>query len=80
MVRTRRITAAGDAFSGAHHDEDTAELHVPSLQRVARCDGCGYDFGVREVTELHDGNHDGLTFFDGDILCRRCCGAAGIEY
>jgi hypothetical protein len=79
-VRTRRIPAAGDAFSGAPHDEDTAEMHVPSLQSVARCDGCGYDFGVREVTELTPDMHDGLTFFDGDILCERCCDAAGIEH
>jgi hypothetical protein len=42
------------------------------------CAGCGARFAERELVELHEGNHDGLTYFDGDLLCGECAGGAGV--
>jgi hypothetical protein len=44
------------------------------------CAGCGLRFRRRELVELVEGNHDGLTYFDGDHLCRSCADAAGVEH
>jgi hypothetical protein len=44
------------------------------------CSGCGGRFTSRELTELHEDNHDILTYFDGDLLCRECADNAGVEY
>jgi hypothetical protein len=43
------------------------------------CAGCGRRFRHRELVELHEDNHDGLTYFDGDLLCPGCAGNAGVE-
>jgi hypothetical protein len=43
------------------------------------CSGCGLRFRGRELVELHEGNHDNLTYFDGDQLCRTCADNAGEE-
>jgi hypothetical protein len=44
------------------------------------CSGCGLRFRRRELVECVEGNHDGLTYFDGDLLCPSCADAAGVEY
>jgi hypothetical protein len=44
------------------------------------CSGCGLRFRRRELTELTEDNHDGLTHFDGDHLCPACADNAGVEY
>jgi hypothetical protein len=44
------------------------------------CSGCGGRFASRELTELHEDNHDNLTYFDGDLLCRECADNAGVAY
>jgi hypothetical protein len=36
------------------------------------CSGCGDRFAGRELVELHEDNHDDLTHFHGDFLCRGC--------
>jgi hypothetical protein len=36
------------------------------------CSGCGAHFAVRDLVELNEDNHDGLTHFDGDLLCPSC--------
>jgi hypothetical protein len=43
------------------------------------CSGCGRRFRHREMVECVEGNHDGLTYFDGDSLCPACADAAGVE-
>jgi hypothetical protein len=48
--------------------------------KTAACSGCGGRFRRRELIELHEGAHDNLTYFHGDLLCRRCADAAGVEY
>jgi hypothetical protein len=44
------------------------------------CAGCGLRFRQRELVELHEGTHDSLTYFDGDLLCRACADNAGVGY
>ena len=44
------------------------------------CSGCGRRFRHRELTELHEGNHDDLTYFDGDRLCPSCADGASVEH
>jgi hypothetical protein len=42
------------------------------------CSGCGGRFASRDLTELTEDNHDNLTYFDGDLLCRTCADNAGV--
>jgi hypothetical protein len=42
------------------------------------CSGCGLRFRRRELVECVEGNHDGLTYFHGDLLCRTCADNAGV--
>ncbi len=44
------------------------------------CAGCGHRFRHRELTELHENNHDNLTHFHGDHLCPACADNAGVEF
>jgi hypothetical protein len=48
--------------------------------KTAECAGCGLRFRRRELVELVEGNHDNLTYFDGDHLCPACADAAGVEH
>ena len=42
------------------------------------CDGCGLRFKPRDLVELNEDNHDNLSRFHGDMLCRECADAAGV--
>ncbi len=42
------------------------------------CAGCEERFPERELVELCEGNHDDLTYFDGDLLCGECADGAGV--
>jgi hypothetical protein len=44
------------------------------------CSGCGRRFRRRGLVECVEGNHDGLTYFDGELLCPSCADAAGVEH
>ncbi len=44
----------------------------------SECSGCGGHFAGRDLTELHEDNHDNLTYFDGDLLCSACADDAGV--
>jgi hypothetical protein len=44
------------------------------------CAGCGHRFRHRELVEVLEGNHDDLTYFDGDLLCRTCADNASVVY
>jgi hypothetical protein len=44
------------------------------------CAGCGLRFCRRDLVDLDQGNHDDLTYFDGDRLCRTCADNAGVAY
>ncbi len=46
----------------------------------SECSGCGGHFASRDLTELHEDNHDNLTYFDGDQLRRTCADNAGVSY
>jgi len=47
--------------------------------KTGACAGCGRRFRRRELVELHEGNHDDLTYFHGDLLCPTCADGAGVE-
>jgi hypothetical protein len=49
-------------------------------EKVAVCSGCGGKYPHRELIELTEGNHDNLTYFHGDHLCRSCANDAGVDY
>lgn len=42
------------------------------------CSGCGRRFRRRDLLELVEGEHDNLTYFDGDLLCVGCAADAGL--
>jgi hypothetical protein len=44
------------------------------------CAGCGHRFRHRELVECVEGNHDDLTHFHGDLLCRTCADNAAVSY
>ncbi len=48
--------------------------------KMAVCSGCGGKHPHRELVELHEDNHDNLTYFHGDHLCRSCADGAGVEH
>jgi uncharacterized Zn finger protein len=48
--------------------------------KTAECAGCGERFRRRDMVECVEDNHDGLTYFDGDQLCRVCADNAGVAY
>jgi hypothetical protein len=48
--------------------------------KTAECAGCGGRHRRRDMVECVEGNHDGLTYFDGDQLCRVCADNAGVAY
>jgi hypothetical protein len=50
----------------------------PRVPRRRTCDGCQRRFPRGELVELHPENHDGLAFFDGDLLCTECADGAGV--
>lgn len=61
-------------------EEPCKHLYAAEIARVktAVCSGCGGRFPRRELTELHEENHDNLTCFHGDRLCGGCADGAGV--
>jgi hypothetical protein len=55
---------------------------IHRAKRRVPCAGCGRRFRHRELTECDSeaGNHDNLTYLDGDLLCPECADAAGVEH
>lgn len=46
--------------------------------KTTTCDGCRDRFRRRDLVELHEDNHDNLTYFHGDRLCEECADRAGV--
>jgi len=67
-IKVRTISVAGDPFKAA----------AKRRARTAECDGCRKRFPRGELIELHEDNHDNLTYFHGDRLCGECADAAGV--
>lgn len=55
-----------------------AKKNRPRRPKLGTCDGCGGGFDSRDLVELHEDNHDNLTYFHGDRLCRGCAEWAGV--
>jgi hypothetical protein len=47
---------------------------------TVECAGCGGRSRRRDMVECVEGNHDNLTHFHGDRLCRGCADGAGVAY
>ena len=56
--------------------DDTVEARRRSLARLYPCSGCRGRLPRRELTKLTEDNHDNLTYFHGDRLCRECADIA----
>jgi hypothetical protein len=48
--------------------------------KLAACSGCSGKYPHRELIELDEDDHDNLTYFHGDHLCRSCANDAGVSY
>jgi hypothetical protein len=57
--------------------ETTTE--VP-LESAATCAGCSRRLPKQELITVHEGRHDNLRFFNGDLICRPCARANGVEF
>ncbi len=55
--------------------------HVVAAERTAKkssvCDGCGKRVWRRDLVEVNE-DHESLTWFVGDLLCRPCARAHGL--
>jgi hypothetical protein len=73
---------AGSCTCPDHRRRQEACKHLYAAEiaraKTALCDGCGRRFPRRELTELHEDNHDDLTYFHGDRLCGGCADGAGV--
>jgi hypothetical protein len=73
------VCTCGDmppAGEGCKHETAATIAHAKS----GACAGCGLRFRRRELVECVEGNHDNLTYFDGDLLCPTCADNAGVEH
>jgi hypothetical protein len=52
----------------------------PEKPKVAVCSGCGGKYPHRELIELTEDNHDNLTYFHGERVCRPCSHRNGVSY
>ena len=52
---------------------------VPASDTL-ECAGCGHSFRKQELITVHEDQHDGLHFFNGDFVCRPCARANGVAY
>ncbi|MDP9457162.1 MAG: hypothetical protein M3Q60_15600 [Actinomycetota bacterium] len=69
-TRPERNTCECRGFASHKHCS-----HVVAAQRTAKrsavCDGCGVRTWHRDLVEVTE-DHESLTWFVGDLLCRRC--------
>ena len=47
---------------------------------MAVCSGWGGKYPHRELIELHEDNHDNLTFFHGEDVCKRCACTNSVSF
>jgi hypothetical protein len=48
--------------------------------KTASCVGCRVEYPRREMVYLHQENHDDLTYFQGERMCKPCAPRNGISY
>ena len=48
--------------------------------KTAVCAGCLGEYPRCEMVQLHEDNHDNLTYFHGDRLCRPCARSNGVAF
>ncbi len=54
---------------------------VPAREATQEeCAGCRESFRREEFITVHEGCHDNLHFFNGDLVCRPCARANGVEF
>lgn len=76
------VWALWRAASAAPSPAVAAVVEIVEAERRAErstgCDGCGRAYQRSKLVELHEDNHDNLTYFHGDLLCEACCDGAGV--
>lgn len=72
------VWALWRAASVAPSSVVAAVVEIVEAERSTGCDGCGRAYQRSELVELHEDNHDNLTYFHGDLLCEACCDGAGV--
>jgi hypothetical protein len=50
------------------------------LEKPLKCAGCGQSFLKEQHITVHEGRHDNLHFFHGDLVCRPCARANGVDF
>jgi hypothetical protein len=55
-------------------------LRTAEKLKMAVCSGCGGKYPHRELIELHEDNHDNLTCFHGEDVCKRCACTNGVSF
>jgi hypothetical protein len=73
-------TKAGDPF--AHAGARLINLLVATVADdvCEECAFCGRRLARRDLITVHEGHHDNLTFFNGELVCRKCARANGVEF
>jgi hypothetical protein len=85
-VAPRVLEHPGTRPTESEDTVDTTSIRPRSLEvtaekpKLAVCAGCGERFPRRELVTVHEGQHDGLVFFDGDKVCRPCAQRNGVEF
>jgi hypothetical protein len=54
-----------------------APVFVYPKAKIATCSGCRKRYRHRELVQVTE-DHESLTWFPGDLLCRGCAGDAGV--
>jgi ribosomal protein S14 len=73
-----RPTATKEATVDEQSLAHDAPPEKPTRKQTTPCAGCGHRFHLRDLIELHEDNHDNLTYFHGDRLCQECADKAGV--
>lgn len=53
---------------------------IIARKKSALCEGCGHRYWHRDLVEVAEDNHDGLTWFRGDRICRGCARDSGVDW
>ncbi len=53
---------------------------VTKREATEKCAACRERFPKRDLITVHEGRHDNLHFFHGDLICRPCARANGVAY
>jgi hypothetical protein len=59
--------------------EKTPEVPLEK-PKMTVCAGCRVEYPQKDLISVHEGRHDNLHFFHGDLVCRKCARSNGVEF